>query len=44
MAREMGMIRIDKGDYDTAFKYLTKAAELGDAGSHLIYLLCMMKV
>ena len=24
----------DKGDYDTAFKYLKKAAELGDAPAH----------
>jgi hypothetical protein len=32
--REMGAERYDEGDYDTAFEYWTKAAELGDADSH----------
>ncbi len=31
---EMGRQCRDKGDYDGAFKYLTKAAELGDAEAH----------
>jgi TPR repeat protein len=30
----MGRNCMDKGDYDTAFEYLTKAAELGGAGAH----------
>lgn len=32
--REMGKKGFNKGDYDTAFKYYTNAAELGDAGAH----------
>jgi hypothetical protein len=32
--REEGKKRRDEGDYDTAFEYFTKAAELGDAGAH----------
>ena len=31
---EMGTKRVNEGDYDTAFEYWTKAAELGDAESH----------
>jgi tetratricopeptide (TPR) repeat protein len=30
----MGKTRRDEGDYETALEYLTKAAELGDAGAH----------
>jgi hypothetical protein len=30
----MGKRRRDEGDYETAFKYFTKAAELGDASAH----------
>ena len=30
----MGKRRRDEGDYETALEYLTKAAELGDAGAH----------
>ena len=33
-ARLMGNKHYDEGDYENAFKYLTKAAELGDAHSH----------
>jgi TPR repeat protein len=32
--REMGKMYFNKGDYDTAFKYYTKAAELGDVDAH----------
>ena len=32
--REMGGKHCNEGDYDSAFKYFTKAAELGDADSH----------
>ena len=32
--RELGMSRYYEGDCDSALKYLTKAAELGDAGAH----------
>ncbi len=32
--RFMGRNCIDKRDYETAFEYLTKAAELGNAGAH----------
>ncbi len=32
--REMGKTRFNEGDYDTAFKYYTNAAELGDAEAH----------
>jgi hypothetical protein len=32
--REMGRKRYREGDYGTAFEYLTKAADLGDAGAH----------
>ena len=38
--RQMGGERYYEGDYYNAFKYLTKAAELGDSGAH--YLLGMM--
>ena len=31
---EMGLIRYHEGDYDSAFVFLTKAAELGDADAH----------
>ena len=31
---QMGVDRHDEGDYDVAFEYLTKAAELGDVGAH----------
>jgi TPR repeat protein len=31
---QMGAERFDEGDYEGAFEYLTKAAELGDAGAH----------
>jgi tetratricopeptide (TPR) repeat protein len=31
---QVGARHIDKGDYDSAFEYLTKAAELGDAAAH----------
>jgi hypothetical protein len=31
---QMGAIRFKEGDYDSAFKYYTKAAELGDAAAH----------
>ena len=30
----MGTKRYEEGDYDTAVKYWTKAAELGDVGAH----------
>ena len=32
--REKGIMKQEKGDYSVAFDYLTKAAELGDAGAH----------
>ena len=32
--RHMGRRCYDKGDYDSAFEYLTRAAELGDADAH----------
>jgi tetratricopeptide (TPR) repeat protein len=32
--REMGARRMAEEDYDTAFEYYTKAAELGDAAAH----------
>ncbi len=32
--RQMGAIRFDEGDYDTALEYLTRAAKLGDAEVH----------
>ncbi len=32
--KTMGMMRLNEGDYETAFEYLTKAAELGDASAH----------
>jgi tetratricopeptide (TPR) repeat protein len=32
--REVGKERCDAGDYDTAFEYFTKAAELGNAAAH----------
>ena len=32
--RKMGLKCYDEGDYAAAFKYLTKAAELGNAGAH----------
>jgi hypothetical protein len=32
--RFMGRNCIDEGDYETAFKYFTKAAELGEVGAH----------
>eukprot|EP00985_Skeletonema_marinoi_P018674 scaffold10482_cov89-Skeletonema_marinoi.AAC.4 len=31
---QMGLRRYEDGDYDSAFKYVNKAAELGDAGGH----------
>ena len=31
---QMGCMRCDEGDYEGAFKYFTKAAELGDANAH----------
>jgi len=31
---QMGKKRRDKGDYETAFEYFTKAAELGDTAAH----------
>jgi tetratricopeptide (TPR) repeat protein len=31
---QMGLLRRDNGDYDTALKYFTKAAELGNADAH----------
>ncbi|KAK1733468.1 Sel1-like repeat family protein [Skeletonema marinoi] len=31
---QMGLRRYEDGDYDSAFKYVNKAAELGDAGAH----------
>ena len=31
---EMGTICCNEGDYEGAFEYLTKAAELGDSASH----------
>jgi tetratricopeptide (TPR) repeat protein len=38
--REMGTARLGEGDWDTAFEYWTKAAELGDHDAH--YQLGMM--
>eukprot|EP00984_Skeletonema_dohrnii_P013630 scaffold5653_cov95-Skeletonema_dohrnii-CCMP3373.AAC.5 len=32
--REIGMKHFNNGDYERAFEYLTKAAELGDASAH----------
>jgi TPR repeat protein len=32
--RQMGFKWLDEGDYETAFEYWTKAAELGDADAH----------
>ena len=32
--REIGFVHCDEGDYDGAFKYLTKAAKFGDAMAH----------
>eukprot|EP00577_Skeletonema_sp_RCC1716_P021112 CAMPEP_0113433202 /NCGR_PEP_ID=MMETSP0013_2-20120614/34736_1 /TAXON_ID=2843 ORGANISM="Skeletonema costatum, Strain 1716" /NCGR_SAMPLE_ID=MMETSP0013_2 /ASSEMBLY_ACC=CAM_ASM_000158 /LENGTH=290 /DNA_ID=CAMNT_0000322733 /DNA_START=56 /DNA_END=927 /DNA_ORIENTATION=- /assembly_acc=CAM_ASM_000158 len=32
---EMGVFRYEEGDYEGAFEYLTKGAELGDAGAAL---------
>ena len=32
--RQMGSKYISEGDYERAFEYLTKAAELGDTGAH----------
>ena len=32
--RQMGIKRSDEGDYKSAFEFLTKAAELGDANAH----------
>ena len=40
--RQMGGICYNKGDYDGAFDYLAKAAELGDIGTHA-KLGCMYK-
>jgi len=37
---EMGVFRYEEGDHEGAFEYLTKGAELGDAGAH--YLLSIM--
>ena len=34
--RRMGGERFSEGDYDSAFEYLTKAAELGDIESHFL--------
>jgi hypothetical protein len=31
---QMGLRRYEDGDYDSAFKYVNKAAALGDAGGH----------
>ena len=31
---QMGKIRCDEGDFDAAYEYFTKAAELGDANAH----------
>eukprot|EP00984_Skeletonema_dohrnii_P001166 scaffold358_cov95-Skeletonema_dohrnii-CCMP3373.AAC.2 len=31
---QMGLHRYEAGDYDDAFRYVSKAAELGDAGAH----------
>eukprot|EP00577_Skeletonema_sp_RCC1716_P020868 CAMPEP_0113415472 /NCGR_PEP_ID=MMETSP0013_2-20120614/24582_1 /TAXON_ID=2843 ORGANISM="Skeletonema costatum, Strain 1716" /NCGR_SAMPLE_ID=MMETSP0013_2 /ASSEMBLY_ACC=CAM_ASM_000158 /LENGTH=295 /DNA_ID=CAMNT_0000302425 /DNA_START=120 /DNA_END=1008 /DNA_ORIENTATION=- /assembly_acc=CAM_ASM_000158 len=33
---EMGVFRYEEGDYEGAFEYLTKGAELGDAGAHYL--------
>jgi tetratricopeptide (TPR) repeat protein len=33
---QMGTYRYDEGDYDGAFEYLTKAAELGDLTAHYV--------
>jgi hypothetical protein len=40
---QMGRRRRDKGDYETAFKYFTKAAELGDASANF-ELSCMYRL
>jgi len=32
--QQMGVRYYEEGDYDTAFGYFTKAAELGDADAH----------
>ena len=32
--RQLGRKHLDEGDYDSAFKYLTKAADFGDAMAH----------
>jgi len=32
--RQLGIRRLEKGDYKSAFEYWTKGAELGDAASH----------
>jgi TPR repeat protein len=32
--RQMGRNRYEEGDYNGAFQYWTKAAELGDVGAH----------
>jgi tetratricopeptide (TPR) repeat protein len=41
--REVGKEHRDEGDYEGAFKYWTKAAELGDAGAHF-ELSCMYQL
>jgi tetratricopeptide (TPR) repeat protein len=33
---QMGAVRYEEGDYDSAFNYLTKAAELGDIRAHYV--------
>jgi len=33
---QMGLDRYDEGDYNAAFEYCTKAAELGDAAAHYL--------
>eukprot|EP00984_Skeletonema_dohrnii_P029953 scaffold20969_cov77-Skeletonema_dohrnii-CCMP3373.AAC.2 len=33
---QMGIRRYEAGDYDDAFRYVNKAAELGDAGAHFL--------
>eukprot|EP00984_Skeletonema_dohrnii_P018344 scaffold8545_cov76-Skeletonema_dohrnii-CCMP3373.AAC.2 len=40
---QMGSIRYNDGDYDTAFEYWTKATRLGDVGSHFNLSLLYMK-
>ena len=39
----LGKIRVDEGDYNCAFEYWTKAANLGDAAAHYIYQLCITR-